>query len=711
MSSFTSSLNNTTTPTKSLSDAFKVSAKADAESSLIGGLTWNGDINYESLGSDFKSALLALDHKMVLPEECRMTRELDADTKAILDELFDEFASHVTSMNEINRAHAFGLMFRYLFYLRSVRIPGKKSRLLFYYLFKRLYSIFPETCVALIKLIPEFGYFGDLDALIEEMHGCSDIVTAIENLYIRYLDIDCFQIFGKTLSDVSKIEAHELNEHLKTLSPEDIRSFVGSRRLSLAPKWMKREGKHNSTHRDDMLVEIYFPNGGIRDLQKSTSSAAKLLAKKRLNYCQMVFRHVISALSQCVLVGEQMMCETDDTHRTWADIDHEKAPAKFLTKYRKALANENLKVPVDEHHHVTGNRYASNADRIQCRKNLLATLVTGKLKGAAQDIDRLSKIVFNHIKDPLCRGRPRISPTLSSTERAVISAQWKDLVTKLKTEIVDVIEEAKTEAVESGSEFLDPRNVVAVIDTSGSMESNHVQDKAIGLGILASCLSTMPGCLISFSDEPQSFNLDMSESTDVFDHFLAVMQGPMGTSTNIDATYDVMLGLMKSAGVGKTDFAMLFFTDEQFDTQVRYNTQEELYHSRRYSNESALDRFGKTALGRLEATFATEGFSMPRTIFWNLNAQSPGFPSSSVSRGVQLVSGYSQALMLQVFTGDYEYELQSDGTVKVSVDPWTAFQKAICHTGYDQVIQQIAATGEGCLVNLRAPDSVEETSW
>jgi hypothetical protein len=58
--------------------------------------------------------------------------------------------------------------------------------------------------------------------------------------------------------------------------------------------------------------------------------------------------------------------------------------------------------------------------------------------------------------------------------------------------------------------------------------------------------------------------------------------------------------------------------------------------------------------------------------------------------------------MLQVFTGDYKYVQQADGTVKVSVDPWTAFHKAICNTGYDPVMKVLAATGEGCLVHLRA---------
>ncbi len=700
MSSFTSSTDNSTT-TKPLAAAFSAAAKASAESSLTNGVTWNGDINFSSLGDDFQSALLALDQKMVLPEACRKTRELDGTTKAILDGYFDSFTGIVSSMKDVERAKAYGLMFRYMFYLRSVRVAGKKSRLLFYYLFKRLHAKFPETCVALVELVPEFGYFGDLDALIQEMSTYPDVVAAAERVYIRFLDADCILIFGKPLAKVTKDEAQELNTRLKTMSTDQVRAFVGARRLSLAAKWFKREGKHNSGHRDDVLVQIYFPNGGIRDLQASPSAAAQQLAKKRLNWCQMVFRHVITSLSQCVLVGEQMMCESDESNRTWADINHETAPAKFLTKYRKALANEDLKVPVEEHQTETGNRHAFDDDRVQCRKNLLAALIKGKLKGAAQDIDRLSKIVYDHLKPQhsySCNSRLCISHTLSPTERAVISAQWTDLVTKLKTEIVELIEKAQAEATAAGTQFLDPRNVIPVIDTSGSMEAEKVQDKAVGLGILASHLSTMPGCLISYSNQPEVFNLDMSGKADVFDHFVTIMNGPTGLSTNIDATYDVMLGLMKSAGVAKTDFAMLFLTDGQFDAQVVYSDSYGTYR------ESALDKFGKTALGRLEAKFAAEGYSMPRIIFWNLNAHSPGFPASGVTRGVQLVSGYSQALMLQVFTGDYEYELQDDGTLKVSVDPWTSFYKAISNVGYDPVMQVVAAVGEGCLVHLRATD-------
>ena len=696
-STYLNNNNNTSTSTSSLANAFNVQAKAEEQESLTTGRTWNGDINYSSLGDNFESALLAFDQKMVLPEECRKERKLDDETKSMFNEYFDTITNCVTSLPDSQRAYAYGLVFRYLFYVRSVRVAGKKSRLLFYYLFERLHTIFPQTCVALIKLLPDFGYFGDLDILIEMMSAYPDVVAAAETTYVKYIDLDCQLIFGKSLAQVSKDEAQELNTRLKTLSVEEIRQFVNGRRLSLASKWFKREGKHNSSHRENILIDVYFPNGGIRDLQNSQDMHARQLAKKRINYCQMVFRYVISALSQVVLVGEQMMCETNEAHRTWKDIDHKAMPAKFVTKYRKALANEKLKEGVTEEFNETGNRHPLNIDRVECRKNLIASLLKGKLNGAMQDIDRLSKIVYDNLKNSYAdTQRMKLSPSLSSTERLIIATQWNDMVAKLKVEINDIIDKDRKEAEEAMLDFIDPRNVVPVIDTSGSMHSAGVQDKAIGLGILASYLSTMSGCLISYSERPQVFHLNLNETKDVFDHFLTIMNGPTGLSTNIDSTYDCMLRLMESAGIIKTDFAMLFLTDGQFDEQVIFDKTSD--YEPVYIRPS--ERFGQTAVKRLEANFADAGYNMPRTIFWNFNSQSPGFPASSITRGVQLVSGYSQTLMIQVFTGDYEYEVQEDGTLKVNVDPWTTFYKAITNPGYDPVIAVVAETGEGCLVNL-----------
>jgi hypothetical protein len=675
MQSVNTTFTNTTTDV--LRATFASIAAETSNQSLKTGLTWNGDVNYSSLGETVEAALMAFDHKMVLPQSCQKEAMLDEDMLTLFDDLFSQIIETVRTKSDEERARIYELMFRYMFYLRSVRVPGKKSRLLFYYFFKKIYQIFPETCVALLSLVPEYGYFGDIDYLISYMSDCIDVVNGCLNVYKNYLDIDCQAIFGKPLSKVTKDEAVELNQRLKKMSVSEIRTLQGDKKLSLAAKWFAREDHSNSSHRTNFLVQVYFPNGGITDLLDSDIRSAKDTARRRLNYCQMVFRHIISALTQFLVVGETMMCAKDSDARTWQHIPHGQAPAGFMTKYRKALANEKLKVPPSESELETGNRHPDNPDRVQCRQNLVKALIDGKIKGAAQDLDKLSKIISEHVKQRYAK--------LSSTERHVISAQWKDIVSKLKAEITKIVEEAREEAAKTGEVFIDPRNVIPVIDTSGSMCGAQVDFIAIGLGILASSLSTLPGCCISFSDNPQVFHLDMSDKSDVFDHFQTIAKGPMGFGTNVDATYRLLLSMMVKKGVKDVDFAMLFLTDEGFDEQVLIIDEVE---------------FQQTFLNRIEAAFKKKGYNLPRMIFWNLNAKTPGFPATNISRGVQLVSGYSQALMFQVFTGDYKYEVQEDGSVKVSVSPWESFLKALLHEGYNRVSEKIAFVGEGCLKHL-----------
>jgi hypothetical protein len=148
-----------------------------------------------------------------------------------------------------------------------------------------------------------------------------------------------------------------------------------------------------------------------------------------------------------------------------------------------------------------------------------------------------------------------------------------------------------------------------------------------------------------------------------------------------------MLDIMKNAQLKSSDcdFSMLYLTDGQFDSDV-------------VQSNSKLD---KTALGRMNNIFVSSGFNvLPKIIFWNLNESSPGFPASANTTGVQLVSGYSQSLMFQVFTGNYKYVEQEDGTIKADVDPWTLFEKALLHEGYDPVSRIVANIGEGCLSTL-----------
>ena len=145
------------------------------------------------------------------------------------------------------------------------------------------------------------------------------------------------------------------------------------------------------------------------------------------------------------------------------------------------------------------------------------------------DLSKLSEIIYSyaHYFDGVSHG-----------ERSLINQQWNDMVKSVKEMIDTMVKEH-----ENDLEFIDPRNVIPIIDTSGSMQGANVQATAIGLGILAATLSNLSGCLISFSEEPQIFRLDPTH--DVFDKFKTIISGPTGLSTNIDATYRLLLELMK----------------------------------------------------------------------------------------------------------------------------------------------------------------------
>jgi len=688
--SYTTATTTTTNTATTLRNAFASHAKSSDENDLKTGITWNGDTNYNSLGHDTTSKMLELDQKLVTPKHCIKTATLDAHTIAHFNKLFDNFVASVRTKSDLERAHAFSLLFRYLFYVRSIRAAGKKSRLLFYYLFERIYKIFPKTCVELISLVPDFGYFGDLNKLGEMMSHQSDVVNAIDAVYLTHLDNDCRLIWGVPLHLVKKDMAKSLNDRLKNMTPDEIRTFVGNKRLSLAAKWFKREGKKNSGNRKSFLIGVYFPNGGITDLEASDDDAVKSLAERRFIYIQMLFRNVLSSLTQCLLVGETMMCANK-----FSSIPIKSAPACFATKYRKALANEQLKEVPTEAQNETGNRYPDVQDRVQCRQNLLQAMLENKLKGATQDIDRLSKIVFEHLNIEYGK-KCSLSSSLSPTERGVIAAQWKDLIIKMKNDVDKIVTSSHKDALESGKPWIDPRSVIPVVDTSGSMGYANVQSTAIGLGILATHLSTMPGCFMSFSTDPKIFSLDME--MDVFDHFLTIMNGPSGLSTNIDATYRVLLDLMVSKGVAISEsLSLLVLTDGQFDASL-VNVPEG-------SRACNFERATSTFLERMEIAFKNKGYlHLPRTVFWNLNCASPGFPANSISLGIQLISGYSQTLMLQVFTGDYEYKVQTDGSMKMNVTPWDSFLKALNIPEYDKVSSIVASVGEGCLKHLAIVD-------
>jgi hypothetical protein len=97
----------------------------------------------------------------------------------------------------------------------------------------------------------------------------------------------------------------------------------------------------------------------------------------------------------------------------------------------------------------------------------------------------------------------------------------------------------------------------------------------------------------------------------------------------------------------------------------------------------------------MEKAFNDKGFNLPRIIFWNLYGKGPGYTATAEIQGVQMVSGFSQTIMNQIFTGEYKFvKNKVTGETRVNIDPWTSFSKAITGPTFEPVLRKVLETRE-----------------
>lgn len=665
--------------TITLEDAFALEAAINATTQPVIAITQNGDITFGSMGNTILARILELDKLVILntpPKKPNHKKYHKCKPVTILEEQQIEIDTKIaTIITYISTASLkeqkiwWNIMFRYLFYVRNLRGQGKRERLFFHYLFEKIYYYYPKTLINLIIQIPKYGYFGDLNNMCIKYYeqGDTNITDAIVNCYIKFLNADSIQIFGKNIDAVSHEESKKLNDNLKTMTPEELSEFKKDNNISIAAKWVPRENKNNNKIRELIINKLYSMPGD-KILEKTNSK----LFKERLNFYSMRFRTIITVFSQCIGVGEQNMCtqpeKLGEIQRTWADINFKNSPACFSTKYRKAFLNEKLSTKLTGDEVSTGNR-SKDPDRIQCRKNILESIING----ANQDIAKLSEIIMKHLAN---------LSNLTTGERILISKQWTDLVEKIKQDII----EANSDITRDDN-FIDPQDVIPIVDTSGSMESNNVLSKSIGLGLLATAISNLPGCMISFSEEPTVYKIDLKQ--DIFEQFKTVLKSSRGLSTNIDKTTEVLLSLMEKSNTTKI-YTVLYLTDGEFDSPiVKFDFDDNSI------NTKNSNFFQNVYLGRMEKAFHEKGYNLPRIIFWNLVGTSSNYYATESIKGVQTLTGFSQAQMKQVFTGELDTIIDEEtGLVRINVDPGTSFLKVINSNIFDSISDIVNETKE-----------------
>ena len=643
----------------------------------------NGDGCHSTLGDQPKmleqlaSNTLELKYCLVGNDPETINRIVELHWHRVVDTL--------RSLNESDRHDHITLLFKLAFFCRAIRCQGGRSRVQFYAMFKKLRTEFPSEALSLVSLIPHYGCFQDIDQLVTDFNliGDKEMSRSLLGVYVDFLTEDLSRLLGSSLTMISLGDIHTkidtLNKGLKKMTTSELSHIVGrlpTGQFSLAAKWLKREGKKNSSHRDDLIC-LMFPTIN-RTIPKS------------MEYGRMVLRKCTTALTQCLNVVEQYMTEVIPT-RSWGHINFKNVPSVATTKYRLAFANETKE----------GQERSEREDRRMCAQNILTAVMDGKINGAQSDLKVLADLIWSHLDSHI---------KMSDKMIALVNCQWTKMVEFVNQLIEETLEKdrlLRQDAIDAGdtvpAPIRDPRAVIPVVDVSGSMSGANVMQYAIAMGIVCGTISSIPGKLITFSEKPEVFSFD--PKADIFGIFRKIKGCNWGYNTNLDATYKLLLGEMTAArDSGKsisTDFSLLIVTDGGFDHMVCYEPQRDRMIHGSYSSFQQ----------RQEVAFTQAGFGVPLIVYWNLACRNAGFPAQSSTVGVKLVAGFSQTVMVEVMTGDYSTTIdETTGAVKVAVTPLDSFMKTMNHESFDHVRNTLVELWIRQKGHVHAPIHPEEVS-
>ena len=239
--------------------------------------------------------------------------------------------------------------------------------------------------------------------------------------------------------------------------------------------------------------------------------------------------------------------------------------------------------------------------------------------------------------------------------------------------------------------------LVCMADVSGSMSGTpmHV---AIALGILISevCHPAFRDKVLTFSSDPVWHHLDHGAA--FVDKVLSLARAHWGMSTDFAKAMRKIAEMVCSERLEQHDIPdLLIVSDMQFDQargdHLSYMNFTQSDQARQY--HPAWD----TAYEEIAQLFHEVGMqvhgrplSPPKIIFWNVRADTYGYPAAADQKGVMLLSGYSPALMKFILSGEMEEEvaeaLDFHGNVvktRRQVDPREALRRVLNDSGLDAV--------------------------
>ena len=546
------------------------------------------------------------------------------------------------------------------FYKRNCR-GGEGEKLITYRLLLAIYEHYPDVICNIIHFLPEFGYFKDLFEIWELI--CKNDLA----------DNARFFIYQPLINRIITFANNQINI-------DNTLNKIGNPNISLIAKWIPKQGNHYDNNcfwyfmHNNELIKIkavkylsyhYFNMLEPKFFENKNSN--KTLICKQEKWALMGYRNIISQLNKKLNVSEILMCA-----KNFSNIEFEKVPSKAMKNYSKAFLNEaNKRKITSSEMKETGNRYPNDADRVQCRQNLIQFIKDGKLNKLngkqLEPHEIMKELIFAD----------------SDEFKSILHSMWD----KKKDDILNQINEFSYEnriAYKTGI-----GNCIPMIDVSGSMTGTYGSSVepisvAIALGIMTSELASPPftNLAISFTENPHIFKFNEADFPE--EKRRQIMSSEVGFSTRFDKAIELLLKLCVDNKVPSHEIPnLLVFTDGQFDEMnkpVNYLPR---------NNKS-----WTTCHEELLKMWANAGYDrIPNIIYWNLRSNTPGFQTCDTHPGVQLLQGYSPSILKFILYGDSCGETTIDVAIdsqvvkmKVSsITPYDTFRKAIDQECYNKI--------------------------
>jgi len=300
--------------------------------------------------------------------------------------------------------------------------------------------------------------------------------------------------------------------------------------------------------------------------------------RKHLGLTPKEYRKLLVNNSKTV---EQLMCS-----KNWSNIEYSKLPSKAMSDLMKAFSRNDL------------NRF----------QKYLTSVEKGETKinaGAVYPYD-----IIKNLQNGSSQGA---------------DAQWNSLPNYM----------------EDSNEI-----IVPLVDVSGSMDFSAggsstitCMDVAISLGLYISERNKgeFKDAFISFHSSPTLIYTKGSLS----ERYSQMKNSPWGGSTNLQASFKIMLNRAKSANVVAEEMPtmMIILSDMEFDSATDI-----------YFNDGC--GWNPKSQDMISKLYEDAGYVMPKIVYWNLNSRGDkNKPVSFDEQGTCLVSGFNVNILTNLLSG------------------------------------------------------------